>query len=79
MLLIIGMDLISVTCCDSIYVMFFVLWTCNIYRVLIVSSFSSTRGIIFFDEPTLRGKDRVLYNGAKMISNMTKYLSNAMK
>ena len=36
MLLIIGMNSISVTCYNSIYVVFLLLPTCNIYRVLTV-------------------------------------------
>ena len=36
MLLIIGIHSISVTCCNSIHVIFFLLPTCNIYNDLIV-------------------------------------------
>ena len=35
MLLIIGMNSISVTCYDSIYVIFKLLPTCNIYRIIL--------------------------------------------
>ena len=43
------------------------------------SSSSSLREIAFTIEPPLGGEDKVLYDGAKMTSNMMEPLLNAMR
>jgi hypothetical protein len=61
MLLIIGMNSISVICYNSIYVIFLLLPTCNIYRALTVlgvqDSFAKTQGHLTL---TLRSLENII-------------------
>ena len=51
----------------------------NLVKTVRIGPLSSLREIIFAIEPPLRGTNRILYDGAKMTSNMVGPLSNAMK